>query len=179
METSDNGRRRQLSGLFLISGGALYMVFFAGRFVGLEIGDDLWYLNLTLHAIIIGLLVGGLAMAAISNEKGRTGLLVGATLGFLGLTIGHPLWSAAMVLVAVTIYQLGLRLPAMLLGLGGLGWLWIFLAGVRIGDENGRELTGSEPAVALLSVMAMGVGLVLFGVEQTRVSRPSDRSVKV
>ena len=160
-------------------GGILYIVFFAGRFVGLEIGDDLWYLNLTLHGILLGLLVGGLAIAAFTNEKGRTGLLVGATLGFLGLSIGHPLWSAAMVVVAVTIYQLGLRLPATLLGLGGLGWLWIFLAGVRIGDENGRELTGSEPAVALLSVVAMGVGLILFGIEQTRVSRRSDRFVKV
>lgn len=179
MESTDIGRRRRLSGLFLILGGILYIVFFAGRFVGLEIGDDLWYLNLTLHGILLGLLVGGLAIAAFTNEKGRTGLLVGATLGFLGLSIGHPLWSAAMVVVAVTIYQLGLRLPATLLGLGGLGWLWIFLAGVRIGDENGRELTGSEPVVALLSVVAMGVGLILFGIEQTRVSHPSDRSVKV
>jgi hypothetical protein len=74
------------------------------------------------------------------------------------------MWSAAMLVLATVMVVVHRRwVPALLLTSGGSLWLYLFLSGLRIGDEDSRPIQGSEPATGLIAVALMGVGLIMIG----------------
>lgn len=158
---------RRSAGWNLAFGGVLYAAFHGGAIRPDSGSDGPWVLGLATHALTLVLVTWGLvgARRRLQLRVWVSGLWIGSTvMAFLGLTVGHPLWSVAMLGFALSIaVATGRRALPGLLVLGGGLWLGLFIAGARIGDENGRELAGVEPLVALASLLIMGSGLVWLG----------------
>ncbi|HEX5915098.1 MAG TPA: hypothetical protein VFY54_18425, partial [Rubrobacter sp.] len=70
---------------------------------------------------------------------------------------------AAFGLAVVAFASLRKRWIAALLALGGGGWLYLYLAGVRVGDENARPITETEELIGFIATAIMALGLVGLG----------------
>jgi len=155
------------AGRLLIVAGVLYMPFYGARFTGVDLPEVPWLFQLGLHGLLILMGVAGLALVGRQfSDSGWPWALwyVGVALAFAGLSIGHPFWSAAMLVLSVVMVVVHRQwATALLMTAGGSLWLYLFLAGLRIGDENSREIQGAEPAIALVAVLLMGAGLIEIG----------------
>jgi hypothetical protein len=128
---------------------------------------DMWVLQLGLHTLTIGLIVGGVGLIAL--DRSRLGMQttwwwVATALLFIGLTISRPAFSAGLIVLAVIVLRESqLRLAAFILTGGAVLWSLVFFAGVHIGDENSRPPVGYEKWAALIGLGAMCAGLVAVG----------------
>ena len=128
---------------------------------------DFWPASLGMHALSIFLIVVGMYLIGVDlHRQGRATWLWWVALGlvFLGLTIGHPLLVAGLILMSAIEFRAnGRRLVPGLLTGGALLWLYVFLAGAHLGDDNSRPPVGLERWAALIGLMSMSVGLVALG----------------
>ena len=170
--------RGRLSGWLLIGSGAVYFLFYGPQFLGVDL-DGPRQLAVLVHLLLLSLTLAGLIGARRAlNLEGWLGSLwtVSTILAALGLTVGKPFWSAAMLgLGLVSIVLLRARLVGWLLAVGGAIWLYLFAEGVRIGDENGRPVVDGEPTLALVAVILMALGLIGLGLK-VRNACSHDRS---
>ena len=156
------------SGWALIAGGVLYWLFYSSEVGGFELGDDYWMLTLSIHAltivaIVVGL-VGGHSAFAVRGWASRL-WWVSTAFAFLGLTVGNPLFSVAVFGLAVLAFaRLHAPVVALLLAVGGGLWLYLFILGVRVGDQNAQPPTGSEELMGIAATTLMSLGLIGLGV---------------
>ncbi len=176
----DEARSSSAGGWLLASGGLAYFLFqwsattlAPGWFEDNPL-SGFWPASLGLHALALSLIIGGMWLIGLGlgRRHESTGLWWAAMIStFLGLTMSHPLFSAGMVLVAVFEYRVHRRrLVPLLLVVGGLLWLYVFLAGAHLGDENSRAPVGLERWAALFGLAAMCCGLVMVGITYVRSS---------
>jgi hypothetical protein len=156
-----------MAGTLLIAAGVVYIPFYGLRFIPVDFPQVPWFFQLGLHGLLIFMVVAGLALVGRQfSDSGWPGALwyVGVALAFAGLNIGHPFWSAAMLVLSVVMVVVHKQwATALLMTVGGSLWLYLFLVGLRIGDENSRPIQGAEPAIALVAVLLMGAGLIEIG----------------
>lgn len=176
MQVRQGARARTGAGWALVMSGVLYAAFHAGAFLMTDDGDDLWWLGLVVHGVLVVCLMIGLIGARrrfdLEGWAGTT-WTVSTVLAFLGVTVSHVFWSVAMVgIAAVTSLVLRRSAVAAAITLGAIGWLGVYAIGVRIGDANGRLITSGERGVAALSLLLMGAGLVGLGITSLRRPQP-------
>jgi hypothetical protein len=161
-----------MAGRLLIVAGVLYIVFYGLRFIPVDFPEVPWFFQLGLHGLLILMVVAGLTLVGrqfIDSGWPWSLWYVGVALAFAGLSIGHPFWSAAMLVLSVVMVVAHRQwATALLMTVGGSLWLYLFLAGLRIGDENSRPIQGAEPAIALVAVLLMAAGLIEIGRFVTR-----------
>lgn len=115
MAQESRKQREWVAGWALVASGALFAVFHGLALVGDGFGDDLWIIGLSVHAVLIVLTMVGLVTAR--SQLGLAGWASGVwnasiAFAFLGLTVGHPLWSLALLGVAVVAFtKLGTVAP--------------------------------------------------------------------
>jgi hypothetical protein len=163
---ADSLSAHHLRGWLIVGSGCVYAFFYGPQFVGLEFGAP-WSVALAVHAVLLILTVWGLVAAIRTVRPDGWPLALwwlSTLLAFMGLTVGKPFWSAALIGLAVlALVQFRSGVVASLLAAGGALWLYLFATGVRIGDENGRPLVGEEPMIALTAVVFMAIGLIGLG----------------
>ncbi len=140
-----------------------------------------WPAALGLHALAIILIIAGMYLIGLDlHRRGEASPLWWVALGltFLGLTVGHPLLVAGLILLGTIEFRAhGRRLVPALLAGGGLLWLYVFLAGAHLGDENSRPPAGLERWAALVGLISMCAGLV--GLGWAYAHTPEEDSVEV
>jgi hypothetical protein len=161
-----------VAGWALVVSGALYAVFFGLDLVSDGFGDGFWIVGLSAHAVLIVLTILGLVKArSLLRLEGWASSVWNAStvFAFLGLTVGHPMWSLALLGVAIVAFTEpgGVVVPA-LLTTGALGWLYLFLSGVRVGDDNGPTPTDGQIAIGVVAVTLMALGLIGLGLSLRR-----------
>lgn len=168
------------TGWLLVAGGALYAVFWGSFLVG-DFGDDLWIIGLAVHGVLIVLIIAGLVAARSRLRLEGWASWVWNTsiaLALLGQTVGHPMWSLALFgLAGVVFTKLGSAVAASLAA-GGLGWLFLFWSGVRVGDQDGPTPTDGQMALGLIALMLMALGLIGLGFRLRRSVTPANLSLK-
>jgi hypothetical protein len=159
--------RSNLAGWALIGAGVFYAFFQGGAVTDLGPGDGVWFLGLAMHGVLIVLtLVGLIGLGRSWQLEGWTGTVWWASTGLaaLGLTVGHVFWSLALFGLAAVVYSKGsARWVAALLAAGAGLWLYLFLVGLRVGDENGRHATSFEEGTAIVAILMMSFGLIALG----------------
>jgi hypothetical protein len=165
-------------GWFLVFGGLGYFMFWWNSttlsptwFQNNPIAE-FWPATLGLHGLTLALLIVGFLLIGrdLDTRGASTGLWwIGLTLAVLGLTVGHPFWVAALMVIALVEVTAHRRwwVAAMLSG-GALLWLAVFLAGAHLGDDRSRPPQGVEPWIALVGLVMMSVGLVVLGWSELR-----------
>jgi hypothetical protein len=73
---------------------------------------------------------------------------------------------------AVVFTKMGFAVAAPLAA-GGLGWLFLFWSGVRVGDEDGPTPTDGQMALGITAVMLMALGLIGLGLRLRRSVTPA------
>ncbi len=151
-----------------MAAGILFGAFHTGAILGTDDGDDFWWLGLLVHALLIVTLMIGLIGARRGLDlEGWAGpaWTTSTVLAFLGATTSHVLWSAAMIgIAAVVLMVLHQRIVAAVITLGAIGWLYLYVTGVRVGDANGRLITPTETRAAVFALTSMSVGIIALGV---------------
>lgn len=160
-------RFERFAGWGLMAGGALYWLFYGSTVGGFGLGDDYWMLTLAVHALSIVAIMLGLigARAAFSLDGwGSTVWWVATALAFLGLTVANVFFAWAAFGLAVVAF-VSLRHPgtAGLLVVGGGLWLYLYLVGVRVGDQNARPRTETEELIGLIATILLALGLIGLG----------------
>jgi hypothetical protein len=156
-----------LAGWALIGAGVFYALFQGGAVTDLGPSDGAWFLGLAMHGVLIVLtLVGLIGLGRSWQLEGWTGTVwwVATGLAALGLTVGHVFWSLALFGLAAVIFSKawGSWIAALLAAGAGL-WLYLFLVGVRVGDENSRDATSFEEVIAVVAILMMSIGLIGLG----------------
>ena len=163
----------------MMAGGVVFLLFWMGDLLSdqTSVGLDLpWPVALGVHGLAIGLLsVGLIAHARQSDASGPIRLLtwvgVGATVAGL-LTVG-PLIYVGLGLVGLSAV-LGRR--ASIAGaaflLGSALYLVAYATGVRLGFEDAPELTGTQQALTVISLVAVATGCALIGYARLLGSKP-------
>lgn len=172
MDSED--RSSPVAGWALMTAGLLYATFHGSAILA-EAGDEWWWLGLLLHGLlIVSLMVGLIGARHLLDLEGRAATIWTAStvLAFLGVTVGHVFWSAAMIgIAAVALMVLHLRIGAIVMTLGAIGWLYLYLMGVRVGDEDGRLINPAEGRAAVLALTLMSAGIIALGMAVVQ-SRP-------
>lgn len=167
-------RPRTVAGWALMTAGLLYATFH-GSAILTDAGDEWWWLGLLVHGLLIlSLMVGLIGARHRLDLEGRAGTIWTAStvLAFLGVTLSHVFWSAAMIgIAAVALMVLHQRIVGTVMTLGAIGWLYLYLIGVRVGDENGRLINPAEARAAVLALTLMAAGIIALGVHVVQ-SRP-------
>lgn len=160
-------RPERVAGLGFIAGGVLYWLFYGATLAGFSLGDDFWMLGLSMHALsILAIMVGLIGGHAAFSLEGWASILwwVSTGLAFLGLSIAIVFFAvAAFGLAVVAVVSLRRRWVAALLGLGGGAWLYLYLVGVRVGDENARPVTETEELIGTVATAILALGLMGLG----------------
>jgi len=166
MKIASDVRSRTVAGWALMTAGVLYATFHGSAILA-DAGDDWWWLGLLVHAfLILSLMVGLIGARHRLDLEGWAGTIWTAStvLAFLGVTVGHVFWSAAMIgIAAVALVVLNRRIVAAVMTIGAIGWLYLYITGVRVGDENGRLITATEIRTAVLALTLMAAGMVALG----------------
>ena len=171
---------RRLAGVCgpsLIVGSTLYFLFYGPTLGGFGLGDQYWMLTLSVHglsilAIAVGL-IGGHAALDLDGWRSRTWWL-STGMAFLGLTLANIFFALAMLGFAVIAISIRSLPTGAMLGIGGVFWTYLYLLGVRVGDEDARARTGGEEVLGLVAVSLMSLGLIglgLLGMRHARTSR--------
>ncbi len=146
--------------------GVLYATFYLPDIIGVE-SEVLWVIGILIHLALLMVTVVSLVLAFRLLEP--DGWLVPVWIAticsaFLGLTLGLPFWSAAMIgLAVIGVTEIKAPTVSLLVSLGSVLWLFLFVNGVRIGDEHGRLMDSTESAIALVSLGLMSAGLIGMG----------------
>ena len=174
LQMDSEERPRTVAGWALMMAGLLYATFH-GSAILTDAGDEWWWLGLLVHGLLIlSLMVGLIGARRRLDLEGRAETIWTAStvLAFLGVTVGHLFWSAAMIgIAAVALMVLHQRIVAIVMTLGAIGWLYLYLMGVRVGDENGRLINPAEARAAVLALTLMAAGIIALGVQVVQ-SRP-------
>jgi hypothetical protein len=165
-------RLERFAGASLAVGGVLYFLFYGSIVGGFGLGDGYWMLSLSIHAlsilaIMIGL-VGGHAAFSLDGWSSVTWWLA-TGLAFLGLSVANVFFGVAGICLAI-IALAWIRVPwtgTLLAGGGGL-WVYLYMVGVRVGDENARPRTETEELIGFIATIAIGLGLIGLGLAATR-----------
>jgi hypothetical protein len=169
----DSLSTHHVRGWLLVGSGCVYAFFYGPQFAGLDFGAP-WSVALAVHAVLLILTMWGLvaAIRTVGPDGWPLALWwLSTLLAFMGLTVGKPFWSAALIGLAVlALIQVRSVVVASLLAAGAALWLYLFATGVRIGDENGRALIGEEPMIALTAVVFMAIGLIGLGMKVVNFS---------
>lgn len=158
--------RAAVAGWALMTAGVLYATFH-GSAILTNAGDEWWWLGLLVHALLIMSVMVGLIGARHRLRLRRwegTAWTISTVLAILGVTVGHVFWSAAMIgIAAVALVVLNQRIVATVITLGAIGWVYLYITGVRVGDENGRLITATESRTAVLALTFMAAGIIALG----------------
>lgn len=158
--------RARVPGWGFVAIGVLYATFYAPDLVGIDETVP-WVIAILIHLGLLVVTIMSLVLAFRLLEP--DGWLVPVWIATifmasLGLTVGIPFWGAALIGLAIIALQgLKARWVSLLIFLGAALWLFLFVKGVRIGDEIGRPLDSTESAIALLSLGLMSAGLIGMG----------------
>lgn len=165
--------RPKSGGWFLVFGGLGYFLFWwnsttlSPSWYENSLIFDFWPFQLALHGLTLVLITVGLWLVGRDlHERGVPTTLwwIGLALAVLGLTVGHPFWVAALLVISVVEVRTHRRWwVAGLMGGGAMLWLAVFLAGAHLGDDRSRPPRGNEPWIALVGLVMMCAGLVALG----------------
>ena len=173
MKMDGEVRPRSVAGWALVMAGLLYATFH-GSAILTDAGDEWWWLGLLVHGLLILSLMVGLIGARHRLDlegRARTTWTASTVLAFLGVTLGHVFWSVAMIgIAAVALMALHQRIVATVMTLGAIGWLYLYLIGVRVGDENGRLINPVETRAAVLALTLMAAGIIVLGCRSFRAA---------
>lgn len=165
-------RLERFAGAGLAGGGVLYFLFYGSGVGGFGLGDDYWMLSLSIHAmsilaIMVGL-VGGHAALSLDGWSSLTWWLA-TGLAFLGLSVANVFFGVAALCLAIIAFA-WLRAPwtGVPLAVGGGLWVYLYMVGVRVGDENARPRTGTEDLIGVIATVSIGLGLIGLGLIATR-----------
>jgi len=165
-------RLERFAGAGLAGGGVLYFVFYGSGVGGFGLGDDYWMLSLSIHAlsilaIMVGL-VGGHAAFSLDGWSSVTWWLA-TGLAFLGLSVANVFFGVAAICLAI-IAIAWIRAPwtGIPLAVGGGLWVYLYMVGVRVGDENARLRTGTEDLIGVIATISIGLGMIGLGLAATR-----------
>lgn len=166
------GSESRIGGYSLIVGGVAYALFHAAALLELGLGRNLWVLGLALHGVTVltigvGLFLAGRELRLMGWES--TVWNVATVVALLGVTVSHFLWSLALLGLAVVVMgRLSSPVAAGLLSAGATAWLYLYVVGVRIGDDNGPAITDGQVIIGLLALALMAAGLVVVGLRLFR-----------
>ena len=173
------GLDRRLSracGPALIIGSVLYFFFYGLPIAGGGLGDQFWMLTLSLHGFsIIAITIGLIGChAALHLDGWQTKVWwLSTAMAFLGLTVANAFFGVAVLGVAAIAVGLRSAPIGAMLGIGGFLWIYLYVLGVRVGDQNARVATSSEEVLGLLAVGLMSLGLIGMGSLAARQVRRS------
>jgi hypothetical protein len=165
-------RLERFAGTSLAIGGVLYFLFYGSTVGGFGLGDDYWMLSLSIHAlsilaIVVGL-IGGHAALSLHGWSSATWWMA-TGLAFLGLSVANVFFGVAAICLAIVTFA-WIRAPwtgTLLAGGGGL-WVYLYMVGVRVGDENARPRTETEELVGVIATVAIALGMFGLGLAATR-----------
>lgn len=164
----------------LPTAGILYALLQASAVTDIGLGDDLLRLGLAMHAVI--LVVAMIGLIGVGTSLRLTGWTAATwwastALALLGLVVAHVFWSGALIgIAAVLVVRFGATLAGAAMASGGVLWLYLYLVGVRIGNDEGRAITSAETAIALcaLALMAVAFAAAPWGrLTSDRLSQPA------
>jgi hypothetical protein len=165
-------RLARSAGVSLAGGGVLYFLFYGFVVGGFGLGDDYWMLNLSIHALpilaIMFGLVGGHAAFSLDGWSSVTWWLA-TGLAFLGLSVTNIFFGVAAICRAIIAFA-WTRAPwtGMLLAVGGGLWVYLYMIGVRVGDENARPIAGTEELIGVVASISIALGVIGLGLAATR-----------
>lgn len=171
-----DGRLSRVCGPALIVGSILFFLFYGPSVGGLELGDQYWMLTLSIHGISIVALILGLigAHAALDLDGWQSRVWwLSTAMAFLGLTIANIFFGVAVLGLAIVAISFRSLSNGAMMSVGGVLWIYLYLLGVRVGDQNARAPTGNEEALGVIAVVLMSLGLIGLGLLATRRVRRS------
>lgn len=164
-------RLSRVCGPALIVGSILFFLFYGAAVGGSGLGDEYWMLTLSIHglsilALIVGL-IGGHAALDLDGWQSRVWWMSTA-MAFLGLTIANIFFGVAVLGLAIVAISIRSLPSGAILSVGGVLWTYLYLVGVRVGDQNARAMTGTEEALGVVAAGLMSLGLIGMGSLATR-----------
>ena len=165
-------RLERFAGASLAVGGLLYFLFYGSTVGGFGLADDYWMLGLSIHAlsilaVMVGL-VGGHGAFALDGWSSVTWWFA-TGLAFLGLSVANVFFGVAVICLAIIAF-VWIRAPwtGVPLAVGGGLWVYLYMVGVRVGDENARPRTEAEELIGVVATISIALGMIGLGLAATR-----------